>query len=33
MKIAKILMTALGIHLLVRLILTIGPAVLATQHS
>jgi hypothetical protein len=31
MKIAKILMTALGIYLLVRLILTIGPAVLATQ--
>jgi len=31
MKVATILMTALGIYLLVRLILTIGPAVLATQ--
>ena len=31
MKIATILMTLLGIYLLVRLILTIGPAVLTTQ--
>jgi hypothetical protein len=31
MKIATILMTVLGVYLLVRLILTIGPAVLATQ--
>ena len=31
MKIAKILMTALGIYLLVRLVLTIGPTALATQ--
>ena len=31
MKVATLLMTALGIYLLVRLILTIGPAVLATQ--
>ena len=33
MKIAKILMTALGIYLLVRLVLTIGPTALATQLS
>jgi Lysylphosphatidylglycerol synthase TM region len=31
MKIAKILMTALGIYLLVHLIVTIGPAVLTTE--
>jgi hypothetical protein len=31
MKVAKILMTGLGIYLLVRLILTIGPTALATQ--